>query len=199
MNLGRSQHGDDSGPGIRRERFEAVRSKPIPFIGPMVRALLENRKTQTRRLIKPDHTVIAGMPVRTWGIRPCHFASPGDHMWVQETWAHQTIRNGSVIASRVIYEADGYGDLPIKWRRSSHLPKKYSRITIEAISVRPERLNEISEDDARSEGVDITDSVTGPMVGTYRGAFCRLWETIYGPGSWDSNPWVWRIEFKKVA
>jgi len=96
------------------------------------------------------------------------------------------------------------------WRPSIHMPRWASRITLEIVSVRVERLQEISEEDAVAEGIAplplqtnepgcwwSADATARGMHGrTPRAAFKRLWDSIYGPGSWDANPWVWQIEFK---
>jgi len=78
-----------------------------------------------------------------------------------------------------------------------------SRITLEVIGVRVERLQDISEDDARAEGAKFElapqDSVRLGATASYRGGFIRLWESINGAGTWNVNPWVWVIDFKRIA
>lgn len=87
------------------------------------------------------------------------------------------------------------GQSPCRWRPSIHMPRCASRITLEIVSVRVERLQEISEADAIAEGVGGDVTITPCFaVDRYR----ELWESINGPGSWDANPWVWVVEFKRV-
>jgi hypothetical protein len=87
-------------------------------------------------------------------------------------------------------------------RPSIHMPRKFSRITLEITNFRVERLCEISEEDAIAEGVTPTSPLYGDSGGfVHQGgieAFSKLWESINGPGSWEANPWVWVVEFKRV-
>lgn len=100
---------------------------------------------------------------------------------------------------------------PLKWRPSIHMPRWASRITLEITSVRIERLREISEADAECEGSEPIDftSFSGREVelldyplteygDNYRNGFAFLWESIYGIGSWQANPWVWVVSFRMV-
>lgn len=208
-----------------------VKERPILFSGPMVRAILEGRKSQTRRIVKPqperlqvyDATVRDGV-CQFYGVgRSSQFADsldvqcpcgvPGDRLWVRETWQHTVATDSDCC---VCYAADlssrhsladqcGQGDFvavgeqcePLhvgKWRPSIHMPRWASRITLEVVGVRVERLQDISEADAVSEGVDFI-SVGG--VGA-KDVFESLWESINGEGSWHANPWVWAIEFGRV-
>ena len=106
-----------------------------------------------------------------------------------------------------------------RWRPSIHMPRWASRITLEIVSVRVERVREITEEDARAEGgspctwfiprgkendtdchVDISGLPGYPHERpSYKNAFANLWESIHGPGSWEQNPWVWVIEFGRIA
>jgi hypothetical protein len=83
---------------------------------------------------------------------------------------------------------------PCRWRPSIHMPRWASRITIEITDIRVERLQEITEEDAKKEGIDGVPTAVGIM---YMPAFSRLWDFIHGKDSWNQNPWVWVIEFKK--
>jgi hypothetical protein len=75
------------------------------------------------------------------------------------------------------------------------MPKKFSRITLEITGVRVERLQDISEEDAEAEG---TKYPAGGPTSCYCMGYSWLWESINGKGSWDKNPWVWVIEFKRI-
>jgi hypothetical protein len=89
-----------------------------------------------------------------------------------------------------------------KVRPSIHMPRWASRITLEIVSVRVERLEDISEEDAEAEGIVFDPPVAVDKMGLcslYRIAYRALWETINGPGSWDANPWVWVVEFRSVT
>jgi hypothetical protein len=159
----------------------------ILFSAPMVRAILEGRKTQTRRVLNPMHISVTGELLR-WP-----YGDRGDRLWVRETW-----RVGS--DNRVHYRADepdGGGP----WRPSIFMPRGASRITLVVTDVRPERLQDISEGDAEREGVD-GPSCSDEAYGWYpSGSFRDLWISLNGkrPGcSWADNPWVWVLTFERV-
>ena len=193
--------------------------KPIIFNGEMVRAILDGRKTQTRRLVKPQPTP----PAWCNHIKP-HFLddggfgffdedidykapySPGDHLWVRETWCpvdDTEFGHGEWIDYRATptYESShpaGWDAAPndpqaLKWRPSIHMPRWASRITLEVTGVRVERVQDITEEDAQAEGI----LFSVPRGGGRRRTFEALWEDIY-PGSWERNDWVWVIEFRRV-
>lgn len=160
-----------------------MKERPIIFSAPMVQAILEGRKTQTRRIVK-DATV-------------CKFGKVGDRLWVRETWAAPHAFDGHTPAfiprdARIHFLAtEDRGGL--RWRSPIFMPRWASRITLEIKSLRVERLQDISEADARAEGSDDNSSaIWGP------GGFWDLWEGIHGPGSWEENPFVWVIEFEVV-
>jgi hypothetical protein len=90
---------------------------------------------------------------------------------------------------------DGYEDGRSCWKPSIHMPRAASRILLEITDVRVERLKNISDGDAIREGCSVTDMKSGDCVADI---FARLWESIYGAESWQANPWVWVIEFKRV-
>ena len=196
----------------------------------MVQAILDGRKTQTRRAVKPQPAgeIRRGEPdfnhwidTKYWerqnqkenrgiGTRgfACTYGQPGDRLWVRETWMDLQGTGIEIVTGsreRYAYGADtlrgSYGDdqrkcYGLKWRPSIHMPRAASRITLEITSVRVERLQDISEADAIAEGV--RNSLHLPGGRFARENFEHLWWTINGDGSWESNPWVWVIEFKRV-
>lgn len=196
-----------------------MKERPILFSAPMVRAILDGRKTQTRRPVKGA----SGQPytgdVTNFGT--CKFGQPGDRLWVREAWGitNMTRLNDGARHDQVTYRAGKLvhrsEDIPTpidfsnwptswaddfipdnkKWRPSIHMPRWASRITLEITGVRVERLQDISERDAWAEGCEgFDDDVSGGKSGYSE--FAELWESINGPGSWDANPWVWVVEFK---
>ena len=182
--------------------------------GPLVRATLAGLKTQTRRPIKPqpdddivdvEYDAIADLWLgntqedndlgytSSWAAR-CPLGKAGDRLWVRETWA----RPGD---EEIIYRADKWAaDLVAKWKEdpncpqvkwtpSIHMPRWACRLFLPLVSVRVERVQDITEDHAKAEGV-------GPTGGSYREGFRAVWESIYG--SWDANPWVWVAEWREI-
>ena len=216
-----------------------MKERPILFSGDMVRAILEGRKTQTRRAVKPqpgDHMRIPMLTQNGWQFMThpdqlrdtvsswrCPFGIPGDRLWVRETWSTRSGADGlrpiQISPNRVgkepiWYKADGAQSYPEydkqpqgKWRPSIHMPRWASRITLEITGVRVERLQDMSEEDARAEGI-----VDGGCLNCgehepcgcndpqpdARDSFIYLWESIHGEDSWNANPWVWVIEFRMV-
>ena len=216
--------------------------RPIPFRDWEVRAILDGRKTQTRRAIKPQPPAEAESVLRQlysqdapkndgawtwWAGKPqtpitkplfCPYGAPGDLLWVRETWGAVSPTDEPVPLAlgqcKIEYRADlppgctdGPGEWPAdernsdapKWRPSIHMPRWASRITLRITGVRVERLQDISEDDARAEVVfEPSEPIEryGPKAG--RVAFRMLWTNIKGPSAWDDNPWVWVIEFERV-
>jgi hypothetical protein len=179
----------------------------ILLSAPMVRALLDGSKTQTRRVVKPEPIVAEFGMCRLVDSkdRPivCPYGQSGDRLWVRETWA-PTALDG-------VFQYRASSGLPgTTWRPSIHMPRAASRILLEITGVRVERLQDISEDDCWAEGIDAVDGALDDMtiidlakrmdrscydaVPTY----AALWESINGAGIWDANPWVWVIEFKQV-
>lgn len=194
-----------------------MKQRPILFNASMVRALLDGTKTQTRRVVKPQPDCIkAGKPYTTAGLPStpiaCPYGQVGDQLWVRETWYCDDFRvqrgpylkpdDFDVVESRengcLVFRADGsspYEAEQPKWKPAIHMPRWASRITLEITSVRVERLNDISRGDCMAEGCPFPNIAkeTDPKQ-WYR----ELWKSINGAGSWDLNPWVWVIEFKKV-
>ena len=223
-----------------------MKERPILFSAPMVRALLDGTKTQTRRVVKPSperdqllqmvvgssgfHYVMDQTPItypETRRIRwDCPYGQPGDRLWVRETfyaWGRwetrfsakkgrdewhfvdMTLESGKAY----VYPATESQPQPIGgrrhmggvspawWKRPAiHMPRAASRITLEINGVRVERLQDIGEADAQAEGCGI--SVDYSIGRTYAAEYKELWKSINGPGSWEANPWVWVVEFKRV-
>lgn len=185
--------------------------KPIIFSGPMVRAILDGRKTQTRRIIKPQpwHGTDSyhGDAPECWTEGHCALCdgykwTAGDLLWVRETWSHTgqgvwTIGDARMsFGGKVVYRADE--DTPgAGWFPSIHMPKEFARIFLKVTDVRVERLQDISEEDAWAEGCEGSDDdVIGGTSGYSK--FARLWIAIHGPGSWEANPWVYALTFERV-
>lgn len=229
-----------------------IKERPILFSGEMVRAILDRRKTQTRRVVKPQPNIhgsfakmfvrkhpfspsaLKGTPAEGTGLKedrlawcgedawgneiglseldfcPLKYGQQSDRLWVCETFCPDWAGHGP------IYKADGgsaieagYSREP-RWKPSMHMPRKYSRITLEITGVRVERLQDISEADAKSEGSslhcrhgDKSYPRRVPMqdesdLWSYKTGFANLWESINGAESWAANPWVWVISFRRI-
>ena len=213
-----------------------MKERPILMSTPMVQAILDGRKTQTRRIIKPmnglqktwlDEKLINKVPHGElikggWqmhhpradtffqgvyvkhdsplGWIRCPYGEIGDILWVRETWIDlqktPVMGAGSekYIGLKYWYRADNTREMEVagRYKPSIFMPKAASRIKLEITDIRVERLNDISRPDIIAEGLQIALNSTG--IGTY----AELWENINGEGSWDKNPWVWVIEFKKL-
>lgn len=206
-------------PTPKRVREATVTDRPILFSGPMIRAILAGQKTQTRRVVKlvgPDAieerddgslwpycvTWAHGDDGEPW--YACPYGEPGDRLWVRETWAQEDARDLGLGASQTLYRAtasDAEAALVQRWRPSIHMPRWASRLTLEVTSVRVERLQDITEDDARAEGAaaEPSEALADSPVGlSAREAFADLWASINGPASWAANPWVWVVGFKRI-
>lgn len=200
---------------------------PILFSGPMVRAILDGRKTQTRRVIKPQPPFGCGYEINganshalcrsidrpeVWVAPtarskdhrlPCHYGQPGDRLWVRETFhPNLVLPIEDRPAGDFIYRADqtnGVSTYSAQWKPSIHMPRLASRITLEIIGVRIERVQEISEEDAEAEGLDAVHSDMG--VVSAREHYKELWDNLNAKRGfgWDENPWIWVLEFRRVA
>jgi hypothetical protein len=170
----------------------------------MVRAILDGRKTQTRRVIKPQPGDIHRDLLRI--NYHCPYGQPGDHLWVRETWspwADEATKQAARGKDPVLYRADyrkGCSALEIggdyNWKSSIYMPRWASRITLEIIGVHVERIQDISVNDCMAEGIPI--NISGMNIVYF---FRDLWDSInkkrgYG---WDTNPYVWVIEFKRIS
>ncbi|WP_425311359.1 hypothetical protein [Klebsiella pneumoniae] len=211
------------------------------FNGEMVRALLDGRKTQTRRIVKGTDSavkfckewningeevfVVLGKKDHT-GMNPvlgaisCPFGAVGNRIWVREAFR---VHSRATDVATLVYKASERNSwteqthrvpvavcnkpaTPEKWTPSLHMPRWASRILLEITDVRVERLNAINEPDAQAEGVaklrggfwkHYQPSWTQHQLSA-RGSFVTLWKSIYGDESWNSNPWVWVIKFKRI-
>lgn len=194
-----------------------MKERPILLRGPMVRAILGGRKTQTRRIIKPQPeftgSSVPGMEdcySYTWRgqcgdadhfERDCAPYQPGDRLWVRETWATTHQAGHHTADAFVVYQATDpdWGTMEgWRWRPSIHMPRWASRITLEVTSVWVEELQSISEADAWAEGFPDPDGLNREYGDRARYWFQRLWRSTYGDTSWDADPWVWACEFRRV-
>lgn len=222
---------------------ETFKERPILFSGEMVRAILDGRKTQTRRVVKPqpptvegvkrkagigygwmqspfkdDHFIVTG-PV--WAYRElvgeransyikCPYGKVGDRLWVRETqrFDEESAKNQNMPMPFVFYMADGNLDSVasnVKWRPSIHMPRWASRINLEIIDIRVERVQDITIDDVVAEGIaNDPDVLTCKKEGSIlsnsglKVCFEALWDKINSDRGfgWDVNPWVWVVEFE---
>ncbi|TGE08833.1 hypothetical protein EU556_11165 [Hymenobacter fodinae] len=209
-----------------------TKERQILFTGAMVRALLAGTKTQTRRIIKsPTGTFEINSTLdmkQCWlnvtdaneqAVRPlmCPYGQPGERLWVRENLFWSEHEDGWC------YQADNdmleceYSEAPILQKPlksfipSMHMPRVASRILLEIVAVRVERLQDISADDSVAEGVEVSHRDTSGMpwyklpgwekpinVSDAKIVYQHIWETINGADSWKANPWVWVVEFRKV-
>lgn len=228
-----------------------VIERPILFSGAMVRAILEGRKTQTRRVVKPqpdfvtnyhnpgrNRTPYVGGSVDPQLIR-CPCGQPGDRLWVKETFKHTGNSwwgsEPDFVSASITYKEGGefrrcgnyesFTKAPIEkwwnvskavWKPSIFMRREFSRITLEIVSVRVERVQEITDKDAEAEGahpypfmstmLNVSTRKFDVIPNFHRRAYAELWDSINGKRkegkpdySWAANPWVWVVEFKPVA
>ena len=197
-----------------------MKERPILFSGPMVRAILADRKTQTRRIVNPQpknrrggrwmycyesmNKKLEGSFYYSWPDKKngncfsergpesqityrCPYGQVGDRLWVREAWAVHP-ETGSLL-----YRADDNAPENTRWKPSIHMPRKHSRILLEITSIKVERVQAISWEDAMAEGTDDDPATTNAV-----GSFAKYWNYINGAEAWDMNPWVWAVGFKKV-
>lgn len=191
-----------------------TKERPILFSGPMVRAILDGHKTQTRRVIKMRNGQLMGegelsSDGRTvmdfsrsfpyWEALPCPYGKPGDLLWVRETYSHSWHH----AQPRFVYRATDDDNEQLTrhpdfdgWKSSIYMPRRASRLTLRITDVRVERVQDISDYDCHCEGIALT-SDDGE---NYREDFAVLWDAMHekrGHG-WAVNPWVWVIDFEVV-
>ena len=204
---------------------KTAKEKPILFSIEMVKAILDGRKSQTRRVVKPQPPEKFKYPMQ-WSNGDVEFSDvpgdddmanwwpgyerpvkcpypPGTILWVRETFAD--LRPGNLVTmggSQIVYKATSEGTHRLVdrlkeitgkgWRPSIHMPREAARLFLEVTNVRVERLQEISWEDVLAEGVLSSYE-------TYCLGFVGLWNSINGKKyPWDSNPWVFVIEFRVV-
>lgn len=179
--------------------------RPILFRGEMVRALLDGRKTQTRRpAYKNGKPTIWLKMLRAWADRRELLPDdikPNDRLYVRETWGGHWDPGGEIgrKPDRILYRADGHEGL-VGWGPSIHMPRDVSRLTLIVAEVRKQALQDISEDDARAEGVEkmVMDEDQKFYLsdqGSYRCGFAGLYCHIHGKGVWDANPEIIALTF----
>lgn len=180
-----------------------MKERPILFSGPMVRALLAGTKTQTRRVVAERALNGGG----DWNRHPdfvrvtrCPYGQPGDRLWVRETWA--ALKNPTTLrlkgaakrSDHISYRADGeLMGFDFCWRPSIFMPRWACRLELELTQVRVERLQDISEGDAKAEGVPVA---FGEGLHWFQG----IWDSLNAKRGfdWETNPWVWALTFKRV-
>jgi hypothetical protein len=215
------------------------KERPILFNSEMVRAILDDRKMMTRRVVSsfipnsisfkrgvmlengdwvsdkttdpliPCASITVGLSSPCIAQQYCPLGTVGDRLWVRETHLDAKLMN----EGRVLFKADGDRSR-FGWTPSIHMPRAASRITLEITAIRIERLQDITWDDAKAEGVETTTfpSFAGSPFACWKGygkgkayldsaieGFQSLWQSINGEESWTANPWVWVVEFKRVA
>lgn len=203
-----------------------LKERPILFSAPMVRAILEGRKTKTRRVVKTK-------PFKFGGVEPtqnflflkdgiAHFGfndlitnkvkcpyGVGDRLWVRENFAFVGGGDPGLLLCQAdwqetakLHKCDN-ADKPPRWKPSIHMPRWASRITLEITDIRVERLQDIRQDGAKAEGATPKlPRILGDdyiFRDDYTGGFIDLWESINGKGSWGANPFVWVIGFERVT
>jgi hypothetical protein len=205
------------------------KERPILFSAPMVRAILDGRKTVTRRAVNPQPVLTEGSgfswkghlfgcgsddreTARNFSKHCCPFGKPGDRLYVRETCFINDYREAGVpvderASCEIHYRADGIPDFEgeeelIRWRPSIHMPRWASRILLEITDVRVERLQDISRADIRAEGLQCPPELASDDVSpNYRDWYPAAWKELWNStgGDWDANPWVWVVEFKRVT
>jgi hypothetical protein len=196
-----------------------VKERPILFSAEMVKAILGGTKTQTRRVIKPQpdhfHKFGDGVLRPQIGLREisCPYGQPGDQLWVREAFRMGKAPGdepGQGVALYADRSAKFHPDMPEKrydWcreykpRPSIHMPRWASRLTLEIVNIRLVRLQDISEEDAKAEGVRAWSNPMPNSGHVYVPEFINVWNKINGKRtgcSWDDSPWVWAVTFRRL-
>lgn len=172
--------------------------RPIIFSAPMVRAILDGRKTMTRRVLRhgwaPKNRIVSVPDGPNKGLRVIPYAV-GDRLWVREAFFPEVSGDKNF---PVWYRATDEEDFPYaeRWRSPIHMPRWASRITLEVTAVKVERLQNMNRGDAMEEGCPFPNMAAGPNPLDW---FRDLWTSLHGPGSWEANPWVAAISFRRIA
>lgn len=192
-----------------------MKERPILFTPENAQRCHDGTKTQTRRIVNPQPNVVHGWNGRYLETNQifrngqpgllCPYGVVGDRLWCREAFSET--REGSFI-----YKGwpmfDGMEKQDWKWTPAIHMPRSACRTVLELTGVRVERLHSISEEDAMAEGVEWQEKGLDIGQWTHDGqswfdyaidCYRHLYESINGPGSWDANPWVWVLEFKRVT
>jgi len=176
-----------------------MKEHPIIFSSEMVRAILDGRKTMTRRIVKKHPLIEAGFTIDfindPGNAGLCPYGQSGDQLWVKEAWKSSLSKNGAEIFYKTYPVGQGGGFIPGPWKPSVFMPRWASRVTLEITDIRIERLQDISEDDAEAEGAHGYTNAASPID-----FFICLWNSLnkkcdFG---WETNPWVWVISFKRI-
>jgi hypothetical protein len=208
-----------------------MKEHPILFSIPMVQAIKDERKTMTRRtkgLINvPEQVVTIDRYNRVgqftmWDkqkrivkqIGECPYGKPGDILWVRETWIDTFIPHTTPVGG-LYYKADHPEEKSLRWKPSIHMPKGIARIWLKITSIKVERLNDITEEDAIKEGVLLHkngnkyfnytpryEEITQFVYDCYtaKASFKTIWNSINKfPFNYRENPWVWVIEFEILS
>ena len=205
--------------------MRTLKEAGLIFKSPLVRAILDGRKTQTRRIAKPVRHPDLGNLYSPGALvlehesqhvinRACPIGQPGDLIYVRETFARvPTVCGGDELVFAADYRDGSDKTAGVKYTPAIHMPKDLARIWLEVTGVRVERLQYISEKDAIAEGIERTEDFFGcPCWRDYSepegpdasvcpddpiGSFQTLWEST--GGDWASNPWVWAVDFKVLS
>ena len=182
--------------------------RPIIFSAPMVRALLEGRKTQTRRVLKPQPSSVSDKVDALFRFRL------GDRLWVREAWAahheYDKCRPSGISSHEDIWRVADGPVVPVwtgRCRSPIHMPRWASRLTLTVTEVRVQRLQEISTRDCIAEGIapDLAEAMEAALGSelahrhayhdTYVAGYRDLWNSLHGADAWDANPWVAAVRF----
>ena len=212
-----------------------MKERPIIFSEAMIKAILDGRKTQTRRILKVQPTNENGLWKFAWGAgcntksmlvvdghataSACPYGKVGDHLWVRENFGTKIKNIGGTPHESLVYKADNPneinfydcngGEYPVKWKPSIHMPRHASRILLEITSIRLETLRSISREDAMQEGllqlpatrryvINQGDQYFGLADRNPITVFSWLWDSIHGEKSWETDAWVWVVEFRVI-
>lgn len=188
--------------GVKTQTRRIIKPQPerrhVVGVGPLLAFI--------KKPVGPDYWIWPN--AREEVLAMCPYGQPGDRLWVREAFcycADVLPNDGRPVGPDgrgCLYRAtdseavcaDSDDERPPKWTPSIHMPQWASRITLEITGVRVERLQAIDDRDAIREGAE----QIGDCEGAFIAGFHTLWESLNGPGSWEANPWVWVIEFRRI-